>query len=231
MSLTSPMNFLRRRQAEPSAEESAATPRGAVARPIELIVGLGNPGATYAGNRHNVGYWTINRLAKRLGIEVERHTKVASVGEGQFGADGSSHRLVLAKPRTYMNESGNAIRELLRRYRLEPQQMLLVYDDLDLPVARVRVRERGGSGGQKGMKSILDAAGTQDFPRIRIGIGRPLYNGEPSWDPEVISRWVLGNPPPEQRTQLEAAADRAADAALCCLEAGVVEAMNRYNRD
>lgn len=225
------LNLLRRKQSEPSAEAEAPRPAGAVAPAIELIVGLGNPGATYAGNRHNVGYWTVNRLARRLGIEVDRHTKVASVGEGQFAANGSGRRLVLAKPRTYMNESGHAIRELLRRYRLGPRQMLLVYDDLDLPCARVRVRERGGSGGQKGMKSIVDAAGTQDFPRIRIGIGRPLFNGEPSWDPEVISRWVLGNPPPEQRSQLERAADRAADAAICCLENGVVEAMNRFNRD
>jgi PTH1 family peptidyl-tRNA hydrolase len=225
------LNLLRRKQPEPSADERASTAQGQATPVIELIVGLGNPGAAYAGNRHNVGYWTVNRLSKRLGIEVERHTKVASVGEGLFAANGQSHRLVLAKPRTYMNESGHAIRELLRRYRLDPQQMLLIYDDLDLPAARVRVRERGGSGGQKGMKSILDAAGTQDFPRIRIGIGRPLYNGEPSWDPEVVSRWVLGNPPPEQRAQLEAAADRAADAAVCCLENGIVESMNRFNRD
>lgn len=222
------LNLLRRRHSDPVAESSDAAAATSSAPPvIELIVGLGNPGATYAGNRHNVGYWTVNRLAKRLSVDVDRHTKVASVGEGRH----RGMRLVLAKPRTYMNESGHAIRELLNRYRLQPRQMLLIYDDLDLPVARVRVRERGGAGGQKGMKSILDAAGTQEFPRIRIGIGRPLYNGEPSWDPEVVSRWVLGNPPPEQKKLLEAAAERAVDAALCCLDDGLAEAMNRFNRD
>ncbi len=195
--------------------------------PIELIVGLGNPGAAYAGNRHNVGFWVINRLARRLGIPAEKHNRTASVGEGAF----EGRRLVLAKPRTYMNDSGNAIRELLRKYKLPAGQMLLVYDELDLPVGRVRVRENGGSGGQKGMKSILAAAGTQEFPRIRIGIGRPVVGDKPSWDPEHVASWVLGNPPAEQRRLLEAAADIAADAAICCLEEGVQAAMNRFNRD
>ena len=198
----------------------------APARPaIELVVGLGNPGAAYAGNRHNVGFWVINRLAKRLGIPVEQHNRTASVGEGTY----AGHRLVLAKPRTFMNESGNAIRELLRKYKLPAGQMLLIYDELDLPVGRVRVRESGGSGGQKGMKSILAAAGTQEFPRIRIGIGRPIVGDKPSWDPEHVADWVLGNPPAEQRKLLEAAADTAAAAAICCLEEGVTAAMNRFN--
>jgi len=205
-----------------SAPSDGAVP----ARPaIELIVGLGNPGAAYAGNRHNVGFWVINRLSKRLGIPVEKHNRTASVGEGAY----AGQRLVLAKPRTFMNESGNAIRELLRKYKLPAEQMLLIYDELDLPVGRVRVRESGGSGGQKGMKSILAAAGTQEFPRIRIGIGRPVVGDKPSWDPEHVADWVLGNPPAEQRRLLEAAADTAADAAICCLEEGVTAAMNRFN--
>ncbi|HLZ70212.1 MAG TPA: aminoacyl-tRNA hydrolase [Dehalococcoidia bacterium] len=206
---------------EPAGEAASARP------PIELIVGLGNPGAAYAGNRHNVGFWVINRLSKRLGIPVEKHNRTASVGEGAF----EGRRLVLAKPRTFMNDSGNAIRELLRKYKLPAGRMLLIYDELDLPVARVRVRETGGSGGQKGMKSILAAAGTQDFPRIRIGIGRPVVGDKPSWDPEHVAGWVLGNAPAEQRRLLEAAADTAADAAICCLKEGVQAAMNRFNRD
>ncbi|HEY7294631.1 MAG TPA: aminoacyl-tRNA hydrolase [Dehalococcoidia bacterium] len=206
----------------PQAMEAAVS-----ARPqIELIVGLGNPGAAYAGTRHNVGFWVINRLSKRLGIPVEKHNRTASVGEGTF----CGHRLVLAKPRTFMNDSGNAIRELLRKYKLPAGGMLLIYDELDLPLGRVRVRETGGSGGQKGMKSILAAAGTQEFPRIRIGIGRPVVGDQPSWDPEHVANWVLGNPPAEQRRLLEAAADTAADAAVCCLEEGMQAAMNRFNR-
>lgn len=205
---------------------SAPSTGEVLARPaIELIVGLGNPGAAYSGNRHNVGFWVINRLSKRLGIPVEKHNRTASVGEGAF----AGQRLVLAKPRTYMNDSGKAIGELLRKYKLPAGRMLLVYDELDLPVGRVRLRENGGSGGQKGMKSILAAAGTQEFPRIRIGIGRPVVGDKPSWDPEHVADWVLGNPPAEQRKLLEAAADTAADAAICCLEAGVTAAMNRFN--
>src|SRR5436190_1572202 len=136
-------------EAEPSTISTRAT------RPIELIVGLGNPGSAYAHNRHNVGFWTINRLSRELGIEVDRHTRVASTGEGEF----EGRRLVLAKPRTFMNESGNAVRELLRRYKVTPEQMLLIYDELDLPAGRVRVRDSGSAGGQKGMKSIIVAAG------------------------------------------------------------------------
>lgn len=194
---------------------------------IGLIVGLGNPGAEYSGTRHNVGFWTINRLARSLGIDVGKHTRLVSVGEGQRGG----HALVLAKPRTFMNNSGDAIRELLRRYKLPAEQMLLIYDDLDLPVGRVRLRERGGTGGQKGMRSIVAAAGGQDFPRIRIGIGRPVVGGEPSWDPEHVSDWVLGVPSAEHKRLLEAAAATAAEAAICCLDEGVTVAMNRYNKN
>jgi len=220
-----------RKLSEPAGFDAIAaeTPLPAVAaeRPtIGLIVGLGNPGAEYSATRHNVGFWTINRLARSLGIDVGKHTRLVSVGEGQH--DGQA--LVLARPRTFMNNSGDAIRELLRRYKLRAEQMLLIYDDLDLPVGRVRVRARGGTGGQKGMRSIVAAAGTEDFPRIRIGIGRPSVGGEPTWDPERVADWVLGVPSAEHKRLLEAAAATAAEAALCCLDAGVVEAMNRYNK-
>jgi peptidyl-tRNA hydrolase, PTH1 family len=206
--------------------ESALQEPGRVELPIQLIVGLGNPGSAYSGNRHNVGFWTINRLEKLLKIEVSKHSRIASTGEGEF----EGRKLVLAKPRTFMNNSGDAVRELLRRYKLPPRQMLLIYDELDLPAARVRVREKGSHGGQKGMRSIVAAAGTQDFPRIRIGIGRPLVAGEPSWDPEAVAGWVLSNPPPEQRRLLEEACAKAAEAAICCLRDGVATAMNLFNR-
>lgn len=193
---------------------------------IELIIGLGNPGSAYAGNRHNVGFRTVNLLSRRLGIDVGKHSRLASLGEGHYNGE----RLVLAKPRTFMNDSGNAVGELLRRYKLKPEQMLLIYDDLDLPVGRVRVRAGGGTGGQKGMKSIVAAAGSQEFPRIRIGIGRPVVGDQPTWDPEHISRWVLGDPPSEQRRLLDDAVERAADAAIACLDQGVEVAMNQFNR-
>ncbi len=208
---------------QPAGSDAGATTAMA---PIELIVGLGNPGPAFSGNRHNVGFRVVNRLSRELGIDVSKHSKLASIGEGQF--EGS--RLVLAKPRTFMNLSGLAIGELLRRYRLPAGRMLLIYDELDLPAGRVRVRESGGSGGQKGMKSIVAAAGTTDFPRIRIGIGRPIVGDAPSWEPEVIAGWVLGDPPPEQRKILDEAVQTASEAAIACLRDGVTAAMNQFNR-
>jgi PTH1 family peptidyl-tRNA hydrolase len=206
------------------AEEPARVAGNGAAPAIRLIVGLGNPGATYSGHRHNVGFWVVNRLARRLEIEIGRHTKVASVGEGQF----EDRPLTLAKPRTYMNESGRAISELLRRYKLKPQEMLVVCDDLDSPVARVRLRSDGGAGGQNGLKSIIGVIGN-DFSRLRIGIGRPSRGGQPSRDPEDVSNWVLADPPPSQKRLLEEAADYAVEAALVCLKDGVAAAMNRFN--
>ncbi len=205
-----------------SQHPSAEQPRA-----VELIVGLGNPGSAYAGNRHNVGFWTVNRLARRLGIEIGQHSRTASLGEGTY----HGQRLVLAKPRTYVNRSGDAVRELVRRYNLAPGQVLVVYDDLDLPVGRVRVRAKGGHGGNNGMKSIIAALGTEDFPRVRIGIGRPLVNGEPSYDPEVVAQWVLSDPPPEERAKLDEAVARAQEAILTVLDEGVEAAMNRFNRE
>ena len=190
-------------------------------------MGLGNPGSEYAGNRHNVGFWTVNRLARRLGIAIRQHSRTASLGEGTY----RGRRLVLAKPRTYVNRSGDAVQELVRRYGLAPEQVLVVYDDLDLPVGRVRVRARGGHGGNNGMKSIIAALGTEEFPRVRIGIGRPVVNGEPSYDPDVVAQWVLTDQPPEERAKLDEAVVRAQEAILTLLDEGIEAAMNRFNRE
>lgn len=205
-------------------EQAPPAPSGGET-PIALVVGLGNPGGGYSGNRHNLGFWVVNRLAKRLDIDIGRHTKVVSVGEGTF--DGRS--LTLAKPRTFMNDSGSAVRELLRRYKITPAVMLVVCDDLDSPVGRVRVRSNGSHGGQNGLKSIVGTIGTSDFPRVRIGVGRPARGGMPSRDPEDVAGWLLADPPVAQRKLLEEAAEYAADAVLCCLQEGVTTAMNRFN--
>lgn len=213
---------LRRPRVEP--EPAPAAPAGS-AVPITLVVGLGNPGAAYASNRHNLGFWVVNRLSRRLEIEVGRHTKVVSVGEGAF----QGRELVLAKPRTFMNDSGNAVRELLRRYQTAPAAMLVVCDDLDSPVGRVRARPNGGHGGQNGLRSIAGAIGTGEFPRVRIGVGRPSRGGEPTRDPDAVAAWLLADPPAAQRKLLEEAADYAVEVVLCCLEEGVETAMNRFN--
>ena len=222
-----PFSFRQPKRTPPPAffSDSPVPPVAQRSTGIELVVGLGNPGGEYAGNRHNAGYRVVNRLARRTGIKIERHSKTASTGEGSY----AGRRLVLAKPRTFMNNSGNAVAELLRRYYLQPEQVLLVYDDLDLPAGRVRVRENGSHGGQKGMRSIVAATGSENFPRIRIGIGRPNVGGKPSWDPEVIAGWVLSDPAPDDRRLLDEAANRAAEAVICCLDEGVETAMNKFN--
>ncbi|HEY8490268.1 MAG TPA: aminoacyl-tRNA hydrolase [Dehalococcoidia bacterium] len=190
-----------------------------------LIVGLGNPGPEYAGNRHNVGAWCVNRLARAHGIHLKASGKVANVGEGVI----AGRRVVLARPRTFMNESGRAVRHLMDRFGVRPEELLVIYDDLDLPPGRVRVRARGGHAGHRGMASIAQHTGTTEFPRVRIGIGRPLRNGEPSWDPEVVAGYVLSDPDPEERRALEEGVARAAEAVELILRDGLERAMNVQN--
>ncbi len=189
-----------------------------------LIVGMGNPGAEYADHRHNVGYWTLNRLARRHGIDLKAGGQAAT-GRGRI----SGVEVLLAKPRTFVNRSGEAVRPLLARERLSVTDLIVVYDDLDLPEGRIRLRPRGGDGGYNGLKSIIAATGSGDFCRVRIGIGRPVVNGEPSWDPEVVARYVLSPPTKAAREVLEAAAERACDAIELALAEGFEAAMNRFN--
>ena len=192
---------------------------------IRFIVGLGNPGSEYAGTRHNVGFAVINRLAKRHGIELSVSGQ-AALGKGRIG----EHEVALAKPRTFVNKSGDAVWNLIKRLELnDAQELLVVCDDLDLPVAKVRLRSRGGSGGYKGLQSIIDATGTDQFARLRIGIGRPVVNGQPSWDPEHVANYVLSDPPPDERALLESAVERAVEAIEVAVTEGIERAISRYN--
>lgn len=195
-------------------------------RGVCLIVGLGNPGREYAHSRHNVGFWCLNRLGRSHGIAFSSRGKLAAVGEGEL----AGRPVVLAKPRTFVNLSGRAVSHLLKRHRLSPEQLLVVYDDLDLPLGRVRLRARGSHGGHRGMRSIIDAVGSQDFPRIRIGIGRPQVAGEPTWETEHVVDYVLSPMTADERRILDEAVATAAEAILCLLWDGVEAAMNRYNR-
>ena len=142
----------------------------------------------------------------------------------------SGHPFVLIKPRTYVNKSGDAIVPALRKWKIDPSHLLIIYDDLDLPLGRIRIRPGGGDGGYKGLKSIIGSLGSRDFPRIRIGIGRPHISGEPSWEPEVVADWVLGDPTAQQAKTLQDAVSRAATAAEMIVAEGVEAAMNRYNK-
>ena len=190
-----------------------------------LIVGLGNPGPEYSHNRHNVGYWTVNRLARLHGIKLKART-LAALGEGDINGT----PVVLVKPRTYVNKSGEAVAPALRRWKIDVGHLLVVYDDLDLPPGRIRIRPGGGDGGYKGLKSIIGTIGNRDFPRIRIGIGRPHVDGEPSWEPRVVGDYVLGDPTPQQVKTLQDAVSRAAQAVELLVSEGVETAMNRYNK-
>jgi PTH1 family peptidyl-tRNA hydrolase len=193
---------------------------------VRLILGLGNPGEDYANHRHNVGFWCVQRLAQRWDIHLKgaRH---ARLGEGRI----ADVPVILAKSRTYMNRSGNAAAGLLQRYSLRPEEMLVICDDLELPVGRIRLRPRGSHGGHNGLRDLIFTLQSEDFPRLRIGIDRPrTATGERLTDPDVVAAYVLREPRPEEREALDGAVERAAEAVVCLLSEGLRAAMNLCNR-
>ena len=195
---------------------------------IRLVFALGNPGPDYAGNRRNVGFWVVNRLAKKHRLDFSTKTGTFAVAEGEI----SGRRVAVARTRTFNNDSGKAVWALVKKLNIDhAREILVVCDHLDLPSGRVRLRRKGGGGGQKGMSDIIRVLKTEDFPRVRVGIGRPVVRGEPSWEPEDVANWVLSDPPPDEKTQLDAGVARAVEAIECALAEGIEAAMNRYNRD
>ena len=185
---------------------------------MKLIVGLGNPGSRYRGTRHNVGWEVLERLARKHGIAIEEDTGWAEVGRGDIGP----HRVVLARPMTYVNASGMAVQDLKRRYRVKPSDLFLIVDDLDLPLGRLRLRPKGTAGGHNGLRSVIEALGTDGFPRMRVGIGRPP--GKTDAADHVLARFSA-----EERQMLNDALDRAVEALEVAIVDGVDVAMNRFN--
>ena len=184
------------------------------------IVGLGNPGEKYAHTRHNAGFDTLDILSAKLDIPIRKLKCHAVIGDGLIGG----RKVVLIKPQTFMNLSGQAVSEALSWFRLTPQEMLLIVDDIDLPFGQVRVRGKGGPGTHNGLRSIVQYTASGDFPRIRIGMGAP----PPAWD---LADYVLGHfDTHEARETAFRAYQTAADAALCWAEHGIDRAMNEYNR-
>jgi len=185
---------------------------------MRLIVGLGNPGRRYRGTRHNIGWEVLDHLARTHDIAIDTEDGWADVGRGAVGGQ----RVLLVRPQTFVNVSGTAVADLRRRHRVAPSDLLLIVDDLDLPVGSVRAREKGSHGGHNGLRSIIEALGTTEFPRIRIGIGRPPKGIDPA-------HYVLERPSSEERAALDAAVARAADGATLWITDGVQAAMHHCN--
>jgi PTH1 family peptidyl-tRNA hydrolase len=183
-----------------------------------LIVGLGNPGPKYAANRHNVGFHCLGRLAAAHSLSLNKRQKRAQVALGTI----HGQPVVLARPRTFMNESGRAVAPLARFYQVPFERLLIVYDDLDLPLGAIRMRPAGGSGGHKGMRSIIEHLGGQDFPRLRIGIDRPPGRMDPA-------AYVLRDFAAKEKPLLEKVLERAVAAIETWLREGVEAAMSQYN--
>ena len=198
------------------------------ARPLynaRIVVGLGNPGPKYARHRHNVGARTVALLSDLLSLPLDRQAKLVRTGQG----DTPYGPVVLAQPLVFMNESGRAVQSLLTQHRAKPQQLILIVDEMDIEVGRIRIRPDGSDAGQKGMRSIRDTIGDLNFPRVRIGVGRPYVNDKPSHHPDVVADHLLAGPIPEERDALRAAEQQAAQAVIAILRDGVAEAMNTYN--
>lgn len=184
-----------------------------------MIVGLGNPGVQYQNTRHNAGFMALDATARALGIRVERARFHAYCGEGV--CDG--RHVLLMKPQTYMNNSGEAVCEAMRFYKLSADRVLLLFDDISLPVGGMRVRRSGSAGGQNGVKSILQLSGSEAFPRIKLGIGakpHPDYN---------LADWVLSRFSGKELSLMGETAEKAAAAAQLIVSGNIEEAMNRYS--
>lgn len=185
--------------------------------PDWLVIGLGNPGPQYLLSRHNVGFLIVDSFASSHDLSWRREP-LAEVAEGEIGP----HKVILAKPLTFMNRSGDAVRWLLERSGVPLQRLLVVHDDIDLPFGRLRIRRGGGHGGHHGVESVMEAVGTE-FPRLKVGIGRPCNK-------EEVVAYVLSPFDEEERESLPEVVNKALDALETVLSNGIEEAMNRFNR-
>lgn len=184
-----------------------------------IIIGLGNPGSKYENTRHNVGFNTIDMLSSKHGIKVSKLKHKALIGDGVIEGE----RVVLVKPQTFMNLSGESVRDIIDWYKVPLKNTILIYDDVDLAIGKIRLRSKGSSGTHNGMRSVLYHIQSEDFPRIRIGIGRPPEG----WD---LADFVLGRFNDDDRKSVNESIEKAADAVSLIVKAGVEAAMNSYNK-
>ena len=184
-----------------------------------LIVGLGNPGKDYERTRHNVGFRAIDLLAQRLGCKIDRLKFQGLYCQTTYGGK----KLFLLKPQTYMNLSGRSVLQLSAYFNIPPQRIIVIFDDISLPPGRLRIRADGSAGGHNGIKPVIAEVGSQDFPRVKVGVGAKPH---PEQD---LADWVLSGFSAGEEKDLSSALERAADAALCIIDKGVPETANRFN--
>ncbi len=185
---------------------------------VKVIVGLGNPGRQYEHTRHNAGFWVVDELARRWNINLNSKKFRSIVAEGHYAGE----KVVLVKPQTYMNLSGLAVQEIVRYWPVDFADLLVIYDDLDMDPYRIRLRSKGSSGGHRGVASIIDLLQTDEFPRLKIGIGRP--QGSMS-----VPDYVLAQLSPEELAAYQDAVQQCADAVEAWISLGIEQAMNQYN--
>lgn len=184
-----------------------------------LVVGLGNPGQKYANTRHNMGFLTVDLLAEKAGVKLNKVKFKSAYNILPF----AGCKCLVMKPQTYMNLSGEAVREAVQFYKIPADHVLVIYDDVSLPVGKLRVRPTGSAGGHNGIKNIIAHLGTQDFPRVKIGTGAPAGGGADMID------WVIGEPSKAEKQVLLESFEKAIDAAACIIEHGCQKAMNDFN--
>lgn len=190
---------------------------------MKLVVGLGNPGFLYVRNRHNIGFMCVSDLAKQLNAGFDRKQGHARTGMGMVG----NRKVLMARPQTYMNASGESVELLLRKYDMRPADLIIIHDDLDLPVAKLRLRLGGGSGGHNGIESIIRHIGTQEFYRVRVGIGRPDVADDEKED--AVVSYVLSDFTRDERKAIDAVIPTVSQAVITLLHEGIVAAMNKFN--
>lgn len=192
---------------------------------MKLIVGLGNPGRGYAHNRHNIGFLCLSHFARTEGIRFDKKQSKARIGRGEA----ASNEVVLAKPQTYMNHSGQSVGLLIKRFKVNLDDLLIVHDDLDLPLGKIRILQGRGSGGHKGIDSIISSLGSQDFVRIRVGIGRPEAPPDSITENDIIA-YVLSDFTTEEKQVISQVIPRVSEAIHLILDEGLDAAMNTHNR-
>ena len=184
-----------------------------------LIVGLGNPGREYEKTRHNAGWRAIDRIAEKLNCKIDKAKFQGLYGQATYAGE----KVFLLKPQTYMNLSGRSVLQLSAFFKVPPARIIVLFDDISLEPGKLRLRKDGSAGGHNGIKSIIQELGSQDFPRVKIGVGAKPH---PEYD---LADWVLSTFSAQEEKALGPAIDRAADAALCIMEKGIAEASNRYS--